>query len=215
MASSNAMSQRERDDLRRLMKADFKRLRGQVAVREQELKDAIREQIIAESKANIAKGRRKLEAFRRKVDKLHEDAKVAWAELEELGVVPSQSYTNEEYDRKTDDYHTVTRHSTAPIYGVGDEYRRNGIIQNVGPLSVPSEVVPIDIDKQVDAAFKKIAKEAGFAKINLDRQEGELERELILGGLQSDEAQEFFNKIPKAEELVPIETAQIKGYLNS
>ena len=205
MAEAKLMPQKDRIELRRIMKARFEILQEQLGQREQEIRSAIQADIEKQHEAAVKEAQRKaaaLAAKAAKIDrkvvefksKIEEEAATLKAESEALevemreqGVAP---YGDQYYTRRNGSY---------PALMLNDDrwYDSEKF------LTVTKEWRPEGLSNKVQKAYSKIAQQAGLHKLDLRMKELELSEELAIGALGSDEAKTFLTKVPTIDNLLP------------
>jgi hypothetical protein len=171
--STKLMSQRDRGELRRILKARFELLHQQLMQRQHEVSNRIEEQIRKESESAIKEAQRKAAAIQKKAAKLEEEAAQLVADMHAKGVHPGDG-------RYHHDNHTLLQ------------------------INFTERWSPIDLNKKVQAAYKKVTEQAGVHKIDLRLQQLQLEEELAISALGSDEAKAFLDKVPDIDKLLPM-----------
>lgn len=179
MATNQLMTSRDRNELRRILRARFELLNRQLSVREQEIRAEIAEVIREEHKQAVKAGKKKIAKLQEKAAKLEAEGKALQDELEDAGVGPSGT------SRRNGGY-----------YG---HY-------NILDVSVNDNLEPIDLQTKIQDAYSKLIAQAGLHKLDLGLQQLELEEELAIGALGSEEAKSFLGKIPSLETLLPKST---------
>lgn len=87
--------------------------------------------------------------------------------------------------------------------GVGPRgYRRHDYSQLMS-INWDDRLEPIDITEKINIAYQKLVAAAGLHKLDLGLKQLELEEELAIGALGSDEAKSFLGKIPSLNTLIP------------
>lgn len=183
MSEIKPMTQKDRSELRRILKARFELLHQQLRQRKQEVENSLEAKIRAEHEDAIKKAVKKTDAFRKKLQKIEDEARELTAEMKTLGIVPGQG--------------------------------RGYYSENFFSYSLETSWSPIDLQKKIQAAYKKIAEQAGLHTMDLNMQQLELEEELAIGALGSDEAKGFLTKIPNIDKLLPMNgnvTAALEPY---
>jgi hypothetical protein len=168
--STKLMSQRDRAELRRILKARFQLLHQQLMQRQHEVSNRIEEQIRKESETTIKEAVRKTEALRKKLHKLEEEAAQLVKDMETRGVQPGDG----RYDTRLLSVTLTDRWS------------------------------PVDLNKKVKQAYNKVTEQAGVHKVDLHLQQLQLEEELAISALGSDEAKEFLSRVPDIDKLLPM-----------
>lgn len=170
MAASTLMGQRDRQELRRILRARFEILQAQLHQREHELQATIREQIEAEFTTQIREAKKRTARLEAKVKKIDEEAKALALDMEEFGVTPGQG----RYPSKVFTY------------------------------EIQSHWSPVEMEKRVDRAYRKLTQAAGLHKMDLRLSQLQLEEEIAIGALGSDEAKAFLEKIPDIDKILPL-----------
>jgi small-conductance mechanosensitive channel len=67
-----------------------------------------------------------------------------------------------------------------------------------------SDWSPIDLNRKINEAYKKVTEQAGLHKIDLRLKQLQLEEELAIGALGSDEARAFLERVPDIDKLLPM-----------
>lgn len=166
------MAQKDRAELRRILKARFQLLQQQLRQRQMEVSNSIEEKLRFEHEAAIKKAQKKSAALEKKVAKLAEEASEIVTEMRDNGIQP----------------------------GEGNRYGRDRLFT----YEVTMEWSPVDLEKKVQAAYQKITEQAGLHQIDLNLKQLELEEQLAISALGSDEAKEFLAKIPDIDNLLPM-----------
>lgn len=177
--STKLMSQRDRQELRRILRARFELLHAQVYQREQELQRRIEAEIRTEHEAQMKAAQKKAERLQAKAEKLLAEAEEIETEMAAQGVVPGYG----------------GRRSGYPLF----------------TYTIQSEWQPVDLQGKIKRAYSEITEAAGYHKIDLRLQELQLEEELAIGALGSDEAKQFLNKVPTIDTLLPLDDASVKA----
>lgn len=172
MTTVKLMNQKDRQELRRILKARFQILHQQLHVRQQEVQRSIEEQLRSEHEAAIKEAQKKTESFRKKLEKIMDEARDLTANMEERGIVP----------------------------GNGRGYYRDTFLS----YSLETQWSPKDLNRRIQEAYNKITEQAGLHKLDLNLKQLQLEEELAIGALGSEEAQSFLGKIPNLDELLPM-----------
>ena len=169
--STNLMSQRDRAELRRILKARFQLLHQQLHQREREVSNHLENQIRKEHEKAVKQAEKKTLALRKKAEKLAQEARDLQVEMKGLGIRPEtgRGYNTELFE-----------------WNFADGW------------------APIDLSKKVQAAYKKVAEQAGLHKVDLHLQQLQLEEELAISALGSDEAKNFLSKVPDIDKLLPM-----------
>lgn len=176
MPDQKIMSQKDRQELRRILKARYEILHQQLAQRQQEVQNSLAEKIREEHEAAILKAIQKTNAFEKRLSKIAEEAKALTTEMRALGVVP----------------------------GNGRSYRGYADPETFLSYSLETAWSPKDLQEKVNQAYSKITEQAGLHKLDLRMQQLELEEELAIGALGSEEAKTFLDKIPNLDKLLPM-----------
>jgi CRISPR/Cas system-associated exonuclease Cas4 (RecB family) len=172
--STKLMSQRDRTELRRILRARFELLHQQLMQRQHEVNNRLEEQIRKESEAAIKEAQRKAEVIHKKAQKLEAEAKQLALDMKAKGVQPG----NGQY--------------------AGDTY------STFLTFSFTERWSPINLHKKVQQAYKKVTEQAGVHKVDLRLQQLQLEEELAISALASDEAKDFLSKVPDIDKLLPM-----------
>lgn len=168
--STKLMSQRDRAELRRILKARFQLLHQQLHQREREVSNHLENQIRKEHEKAVKQAEKKTLALRKKAEKLAQEARELQAEMKDLGIRPeTKRYNTELFE-----------------WNIADGW------------------APVDLSKKVQAAYKKVAEQAGLHKVDLHLQQLQLEEELAISALGSDEAKNFLSKVPDIDKLLPM-----------
>lgn len=199
------MSQKDRIELRRIMKARFELLQEQLGQREREIRNAIQADIEAQHAAAVKEAERKARAlatkaakidrrvteFKAKIEEeaaqLKAESEALEAEMKDQGVVPH------------DDGYYARRNGTIPALRLNDErwYDSEKFIV------VTKDWRPDDLNSKVSKAYRQITMQAGLHKLDLRMKELELSEELAIGALGSTEAKDFLRKVPTIDTLLP------------
>ncbi len=163
------MSKTERNELRKIIKNRFNLLHGQIAQRENEIVNQIRERILAENEAKLTEWRDKIRAVNNKVD----DAIKAAVEVRDAAVDAGVDVSGFAWERG---------------------YPRHGDFR-VGVRG---------LDQKIYAEMQALRTGAGFEKLNLKQMEMDLDEELALGILETDDARSFLQRVPTVDTLLPL-----------
>lgn len=198
------MPQKDRIELRRIMKARFEILSEQLGQRENEIRNQIKADIESEFASSVKEAQkrarvfetravkidRKVAEFKAKIEEeaalLKSEAAEFQAEMKEKGVQP----TGDGY------YH---REAVLPAVLVNDDRWYDG----ERFITVIKDWKPENLGKRVNDAYQAIAREAGLHKLDLRMKELELSEELAIGALSSEEAKGFLGKVPTIDNLLP------------
>lgn len=173
MAEQKLMNQKDRAELRRILKARYEILHQQLSQRQQEVQNTIEKRIRAEHEDAIQKALKKTTAFEKKLAKLKDEAEELTAQMIDLGIAPGNGY--------------------------GRHYR-----ETFFSYSLETKWSPIDLQEKIQRAYNQVTEQAGLHKLDLRMQQLQLEEELAIGALGSDEAKEFLAKIPDLDKLLPM-----------
>lgn len=77
--------------------------------------------------------------------------------------------------------------------------------------TLQTEWQPSDLAAKIKRAYSEITEAAGYHKIDLRLQQLQLEEELAIGALGSDEARQFLGKVPTIDTLLPLDDASVKA----
>jgi hypothetical protein len=176
MTESKGISQRERQELRRIVKARFEVIQQGLHQRKQEASRQIRERIEAEHTEAIKGAQKEIAEFAERTDLLKAEAKKLQSALREKGVEPAVDYYR-------------SRRQPAPSFLT---------------LEVEQEWRPINIDAKVDKELEALMEASGLATLNLRIRELELIEEITVGAIESEQARVILDRIPKLDELIPL-----------
>lgn len=169
-----AMTAKDRQELRRILKARFDILHQQLHQREHDAGIRIREEITSQHSAAIAEANKKVAKLREKADKLEDEANTVLTEMKGKGLTNVRNgyhYANERY----------------PIVSV----------------SWQIDWTPAKLEEQVQEALNQLRNDAGYFKIDLNMKQLELEEKLAVGALESDDSKSFLAGIPTVDTLLP------------
>lgn len=173
MPEQKLMNQKDRQELRRILKARYEILHQQLSQRQQEVQNTIEKQIREDHESAIQKAIKKTAAFEKKLAKLKDEAVELTAEMNGLGIAPGNGYG---------------RHYPETFFS----------------YSLETKWSPIDLQVKIQRAYSQVTEQAGLHKLDLRMQQLQLEEELAIGALGSDEAKEFLGKIPDLDKLLPM-----------
>lgn len=208
MAESKLMPQKDRIELRRIMRARFEILGEQLGQREQEIRTGIQAEIEAQHAASVKEAQKKARAFETKAAKIDRKVTEFRAKIEEEAQL---------LKAEAEEFQAEMRGKGVVPYGDGYYHTRNGQMPAVVVNSdrwydgerffiVAKEWRPEDLNSKVQKAYNEIAQEAGLHKLDLRMKELELSEELAIGALGSDEAKDFLTKVPTIDNLLPAPT---------
>lgn len=168
------ISKAEAAELRRIVKGRFDLLRESIGHRENEIRSTIREQIEAESAADIKAAKKKIDALKKKARAFEDEAKRIKEEIEATGVQ------------------------------VGDSWRvQRGYEVDIVSVDVEDTISVKKIDERVDREFKKLASERGRLSVSLRSEELDLLEQLSVGQLNGP-AKDFLASVPTLDKLLPM-----------
>lgn len=165
--ANQLMTQRDRTELRRILKARFNLLSQQLSQREQELRAEIAEQIREQYKTEIKAASKDISKLKAEAFKLEAKAKEVQDKLADKGI-------------------GISRYN-----------------YNILDISIREDLEPLDLNSQIERAYQKLRTEAGLHKMDLGLAQLQLEEELAIGALSSDEAKDFLGKVPSIDTLLP------------
>jgi phage host-nuclease inhibitor protein Gam len=174
------MTATERKELRRIIGARFELLDQELAQRRTAIRSKI-ENDLRESKAkDIAQYEAKLKEFAKEAEKLNDKADALWAEIRAAGLTTG-GRTNR-YSSGSNNWQYATQICT---------------------VNVARNLEVADIKTHVDRASQELFTEHGAAKLDLHKMQLQIEEELAVGALISEQAQSFLERIPQASALLP------------
>lgn len=204
MADEKVMPQKDRIELRRIMKARFEILAEQLGQRENEIRTKIKSDLEAEHKAVVKEAERKARALEAKAAKLDRKVVEFRAKVEEEAIALAAEAEAIQSDLADKGVQPINnghyyREEVPPMLAVNADRWYDG--QRF--VTVIKQFQPIDLNKKVTAAYNVIAQEAGLHKLDLRMKELELSEELAIGALGSEEAKGFLAKVPTIDNLLP------------
>lgn len=170
-----AITKREADDLRRVVKARFEVLHDQVHQRRTEIANRVEETIEADYKPEIDAVEAKLEVVRKKMRKLNAEAKALIADVEANH--PNVSLVRARYSNPDNVY----------VMEIGDA----------------KAVIP-NLSAEVAKRTNMITEAAGLATLNLRHTEVGFLEKLTLGTIETADAQAFFDSLPVVDQYLPL-----------
>lgn len=170
-----AITKREADDLRRVVKARFEVLHDQVRQRETEIRNRVQETIVAEHQPEIDAVTAKLNAFRKKMVKLNAEAKVLLDTIKDEH--PTVSVQRGRYADEGSKFLVAIDEAAAQIPNLG-----------------------VEVGKRTAA----ITEAAGLASLNLRHTEVGFLEKLTLGTIETADAQAFFDSLPVVDQYLPL-----------
>lgn len=186
-----AITKREADDLRRVVKARFEVLHDQVAQRRTEIKNRVEDTIVAEHAAKVKR-------VQDRIDKLREKVEAFNAEVDaEVKAISKSAPKGGDISVTCDRYNP-------------DSVVIDGVIRasqlTVGIASLASKV---------QQRTQEIIEAAGLASLNLRHREIEFLEKLTLGSIETKDAQEFFDSLPVVDEYLPLPSVKQLKELSS
>lgn len=70
-------------------------------------------------------------------------------------------------------------------------------------VDILDEWTPVDLEKKINDAVRKLQAESGAGKLNLRKMRAELEEKILLGQIETDEARELLGQIPDVDAVLP------------
>lgn len=166
---STVMTQRDRTELRRILKARFELLHKQLDIRKSELLIHLEEEIRAQYKEQVAQAKERTSELEAEAQKFAAKADALQKEMEGMGL----THSHYRYEFFGYNFHTDWQ--------------------------------PANLSQKIDEAFKKVTSKADYHKVDLYLKQLELEEELAIGALGSEEAKSFLSKIPTVDTLLPMD----------
>jgi hypothetical protein len=182
------MNSVERRELRKLIDADFALMQQKLRQQEAELRVAIEERIIAEHADVVKAANAKLDALK------------AEMEAEEKRFEKLREEHNERNKAIEDKFAKLrveeAKNGIAPG-GTTSWYGGRRFLSGAEPFEAA------DVSERVNKELQKLKLEKGDAMIALQERKNAIDRQIILGAIQSDEGLRFLESIPTANELLP------------
>lgn len=165
---------RERQELRSVIKNDFKVLRTEIDYKAEYILDNIEQAVTEELSSTLMLAQKAFTEEQKLIDKFQEQFATLLNKYSELNVVPKNTRG---YPRSA----TIT------------------CKENLNPYTW----VPANLDEKISATRKQIDIEKRKALLEIDRQEADILRELAVEGLPVSASKKFLDDIPKVKELMP------------
>lgn len=172
------MNKTERSQLRSVVKNRFELLRDQLRERGQEIRDIIRQQIREEHKGPLDEAEQRSKAIARRLKSAAADTRALHMEMEAKGL-------------------------KAPYSLIDSHKEMDGEINKIVGYYL-SEWEPKGIDHRVEEKQKELKRLQGTANLNLRHQEISILEELAVGGLVSEEARKYLDKVPGVDDYMPL-----------
>lgn len=184
------MTQPERNALVKVIRSRFQVFGKHAKRTRDELKVAIFERIMADNKAKIEAAERDMAKIEERAKKLQADALATIAKHRERGVIVGSAQLVD----VTEFYGTKDQRNTKAVQV--STFEGGGMT-----FSVTKSFITPGVDEQVEAEYAKLEREFGLGELAMAQREQELIEEVILGGVTSEEAQDFLGRVPTLDKL--------------
>lgn len=180
--------------LEKLVKGRFKILEGQIRQRKVEAENFIRDEVRGEHATTLKQAVEAAKKFNDRQDIIQNEINELERKHEdEMAKVENKTIKlQEEWNKKISGYAKK---------GIEPSYRYN---------NEPEELLEEDAWKitneseEVNRRFEALKEEHGAATISLEQQEQGVLEELLINALETDDAKQFFDRIPTVEDYVPL-----------
>lgn len=196
------MTQPERNSLVRVIRERFKVFRRHAKQTRDQLRIEIFERIQDENARKVEAAQKDMAKIEERAKKLVEDAKAVVVKHRANGLELGGAQVEDKWrwtgdGKQQESFKDITTwKSERPI-----------------SVTVTNNWVVKGVDRQVEREYKKLEREYGLGELAMAQTEQELVEEVILGGVQSDEAQSFLGRVPTLEKLP--QPAEVVGRLKA
>lgn len=179
--ATKPMTATERKELRRIISARFELLDQELTTKKKAISANITKQLTDAKATTIAKYERKLAELAAKAQKLNDQSEALGKEIHEAGLTPRG---------------TSAARRSLPVSSWQ-------FASTMTTTRVVRFLAVANIREATDTALSQLLSEHGVASLDLRRLQLNIEEDLALGTLQSQEARDFLSKIPTADKLLP------------
>lgn len=173
------MNKTERIELRRVVKNRFELLQDQLRERAKEVRSILRHEIEKDYKDPLDEAKHRSANLKRRAKSLVEDTIKLHHEMEAQGVRADYSLVEGRRREMSSEMNNIISY-----YFEGWE--------------------PINIEKMVEEKQAELKKMQGNATLNLRHQEISILEDLAVGGLVSEEARAYLDKVPGVDDYMPL-----------
>ncbi len=179
--SNKPMTATERKELRRIIAARFALLETELKSRRNAIKIRIENEMRDSKAKDIAAFEERIKELTTDAQALNEKSEKLFAEICKAGLTP------------------------IPLRHRNSSYKNNSwqFASDLMTINIIRKLDIANIDNNVQEATKQLLNEHGAAKLDLHKMQLQIEEELALGTIVSEEAQAFLTRIPNADKLLP------------
>lgn len=183
------MAQTERRALAKIIDARFKSLQSELDTRREQIEDATRDRLITEAEEACREAKRRTEEFVVRARELEDDLRAFIVEMgEELGVEPGSVQTYREYTPNPKNQgRRVIRTSPSSLVNV----------------TISNEWAPKNIESRINDELRRLLHERKQGGRSVETMRIDLQEELLIGAVKSEEAKSFLERVPKLDTLLP------------